>query len=328
MATTIVPPTINDETSFADLRALIGGESTPAPVKDPEPKQTTSEPAAGDPPAEENHEPATEPGKEKTEPKESDEEDLPEGVKKRIAKEVEKTTRAQAAIDRAVSERKAKEAEAAKLTTDGKGSEPVKTPQPSTSEKPKRPVLSEPGHENETYADFVAREAKYNDELLPAWIKAEAKREFEQETTEREAKKTREQRWNEAVTKHGKDFPSQVEAVRAVAPEGLQVAISALDNWSGVAAHLGKNPGKLQELATLYAQNPTRAIATLGRIEAALTTDPKPATPPAKEEKPLPEPIAKVGGSASASGQDFADMAQNGSFTQLKTAVGKLRAKK
>jgi hypothetical protein len=328
MATTIVPPTINDETSFADLRALIGGESKPEPAAEPEPEPVTSEPADK---AEEHHEPATETGDKTPNPQASEEEPLPEGVQKRIAKEAEKAARIQAEIDRAVSERKAKEAELEQLKVGEKGSEPVNQPKSQTSDRPKRPQLGEKGHEAETYDQFLERERVYVEETLPSWIKADAIREFEATTSQREAQKAAEERWNAAVEKHkaaGVDFPALMESARALAPEGLQVAISALDNWDGVAVHLAKHPAELKQLAQTFQQNPTKAIATLGRIEAALTSqETKPATP-AKAEKPLPEPLAKAGGSASASGQDFAEMAEKGSFTQLKTAVGKLRGKK
>ncbi len=325
MATTIVPPTINDDTSMSDIRSMIAG-TTPAPAAEPEPKPAASEPAAGDPPAP-TPEPAPEPGEKTPKPEASEEEPLPEGVQKRIAKEAEKAARIQSEIDRAVSERKAKEAELQKLKEAGQGSDPAPNTVKPATERPKRPQLGEKGHESETYDQFLERETKYDVEDLPAWIKAEALREFEQQTTQREAKKAAEQRWNAAVEKHKKDgidFPALMESARALAPEGLQVAISSLDNWDGVAVHLAKNPAQLKELAQTFQQNPTKAIATLGRIEAALTPkETKTATP----EKPLPEPLKKVGGTASASGQDLQDTIEKGSMAQLRAVVGKIRGK-
>jgi len=308
-------PTITNDSSMADIRAILGSEA--APAAEPEPTPAASEPEA--PATEENHEPVTEPGETKTEPETQEkDEPLPEGVQKRIAKEVEKAARAQAAIDRAVSERKAKEAELAKVKSDDKGSEPVKTPQ-SLAEKPKRPTFGEAGHENETWQQYADRESAHQD-ALASWIKAEAKREFQEESARTTAQRAAQERWDAAVKKHGKEFQTLMDSAVALAPEGLQVAISSLDNWSDVAVHLAKNPDKLKELAATFNQNQTKAIATLGRIEAAITakTESKPAT------QPLPEPLLKPGGTASVSTATLQDSLEKGSMSQFKGAMQKL----
>jgi hypothetical protein len=300
-------------------------KSTPS-AEEPAAEPETSETAAGEPQAEEKPEAAAETADTKTDPEKSDEEPLPPGVQKRLAKEAEKAARAQAAIDRAVSERKAKEAEAAKLTAGEKGSEPVKSPQSPDNQRPQRPQLGEKGHESETWAQFQAREAAY-EEAHDKWVRSETLKEFKEQQQAEATKRADIARWDAAVKEHGADFPKQVEAVRAVAPEGLQNAIGDLENWSGVAVHLASNPAKLQELSQAFQQNPTRAIATLGRIEAALTKkESKPAT--TTTEKPLPEPLKKVGGSASASGQDLQSQLETGSMASVKALVGKIRSRK
>lgn len=311
--TTIVPPTpIADFASNEDIRSMLSDKPVEPAKPAAEPKLETSEkPVEGEKPAGENQQAATEPADKKSEPVE---EPLPEGVQKRIVQEAEKQARIQSEIDRAVSARKAKEAELAKLQEGAKGSEPVKTPEAST--KSKRPEASEPGHENETWDQYEAR----RDE----WVKGEALREFEERTEAREAERASKERWDGAVKEHGAEFPSLMEAVRKVAPEGLQVAISQMDQWSQVAVHLAKNPAQLAELAGVFQQSPYKAIATLGRIEAALAK-PEPKTQAA--EAPLPKPIEKVGGNAAVSGDSLQDTLEKGSMTQVRATVEKLRKK-
>lgn len=301
---------------MADLRSMISSaNSLDAPV---EPKAEAKEIETPEPSAKvETPEPASDPGEKKKEPKESDDEDLPEGVKKRIAKESERAARAQAAIDRAVSERKAKESEAAKLK-DAPGSQPDTKAQ--ASDKPKRPAFGEDGHKDETWDQFEARQAKHDD-VLADWVEKSAIAKFEAKQAEKTAKEAASKRWNEAVAKHGEDFPSLMEAAQEIAPEGLQLAISGLEHWSDVAVHLAKDTKQLKELAEKFATNPYAAIATLGRIEAALISK----QAPKAAEKPLPEPVAKIGGNASAGGQDFQSMVEGGSMAQLKAHLKKLR---
>jgi hypothetical protein len=319
MATVIVPPSDNADPSLSDLRAMIGGTTVPVVVP-AETKPEITEPVADE--ATTKSEADSEPADTKKEPEDS-EEPLPKGVQKKIEAEARKQAEIQARIDRAVSERKAKESELAKLEGTGKGSEPVKTPQPASSEKPKRPVFGEAGHESETYGQFEVRAAGHDDKLAE-WVKGEAVREFKASQEAETAKAKATERWDTAVKKHGDEFPALMDKACAVAPQGLQLAISGLENWSDVAVHLAKNPAQLQELSAKFESNPYAVIATLGRIEASLTSK---VTTPAATEKPLPEPLAKVGGNASASGKDFQSIIQDGSFSQLKAAITKIRGK-
>lgn len=320
MADTLVIPAVNADPSFADIRAMLGSDSTGS--QNSETKPVTPEPVTADPAeTEDTSKTAPETVEKKQEP-EASEEPLPEGVQKRIAKEVEKASRIQSEIDRAVSTRKAKEAELEKLTKDAPGSQPVK-PAEASEAKPKRPVFGEVGHENETFAQFETRQSAAQD-ARDEWIKNEAVREFEAKSKADSFNAAEKQKWDVAEAKHGKDFPDLMTAACAVAPKGMQVAISSMKNWDDLAVHLAKNPAQLKEIAAEYVANPFEATARLGRIRDALIA--KEPTKPAAA-KPLPEPIAVVGGTASASGQTLQDTLENGSFSTLKATIAKIRGK-
>jgi hypothetical protein len=312
MATTPVIPALSDA-SFADIRTML---STTEPAK-ADTKTETSEPVK----AAETQQTATETVETKQEP-EGKEEPLPEGVQKRIAKEVEKATRIQAEIDKAVSTRKAREAELATLTKDASGSQPVK-PAEASDAKPKRAVFGEAGHENETYSQFEGRQSAAED-ARDEWIRNQAVRDFEAKSKTDASKAATQAKWDAAVTKHGKDFPDLMTAACAVAPEGMQLAISGMKDWDTLAVHLAKNPAQLKEIAAEYAVNSFEAVAKLGRIrDALISKEPTKAA----TAKALPDPIAVVGGTASASGQDLQSTIENGSFSTLKATITKIRGK-
>ncbi len=281
MSPEILP--VRSEPSMADLRAMRDTTSEPTEVK-----QEPVAPAKADAATEAVKEPV----EKKQEPTESDE-PLPPGVEKRIAKEAEKAARIQSEIDRAVSTRKAKEKELADLTASG--SAPV---QKADTAVKKAPEFGGTGHESETYAQFQARDREH----LRAEIAAETRKSVEQEFTQRHQETAAKEKWSAAVTaqtaagtiKDAAEFSTLMEKAQEIAPEGLQKAISSLDDWAGVAIHLAKDGAKLKELATLFGTNPYAAIAKLGRIEASLKTASKPAV------EPLPDPPAKDGGGASA----------------------------
>lgn len=258
---------------------------------------------------------------EKSEVVEPAEEPLPEGVQKRIAKEVRRQAEAQRQIDEAVSQRKAKESELAKLTTDAPGSQPVTKAQAS-SDKPKRPAFGEVGHENETYAQYEARQNTH-EENVATWATAQALQKFESSQTEKAAQAKRTERWDAAVKEHGAEFPALMETVLANSSEPFQVAVSRMDGWDKLAVYLAKNEGKLKELSGEFESNPYEVIARLGRMRDSLQS----ATKPAIQAKPLPEPLAKVGGNASVSGQDLQSTVENGSMSQLRAVIKKANAK-
>lgn len=257
----------------------------------------------------------------KSEVVEPAEEPLPEGVQKRIAKEVRRQAEAQRQIDEAVSTRKAKESELAKLTTDAPGSQPVTKAQASSEGKPKRPAFGETGHENETYAQYESRQNTH-EENVATWATAEALRKFEANQEAKTAKSKATERWDAAVKEHGAEFPALMDTVVANSSEQFQLAVSSMEGWDKLAIHLGKNEAKLKELSGEFATNPYEVVAQLGRMRDSLQT-----TKPAIQAKPLPEPLAKVGGNASVSGQDFQSMVESGSMSQLRAAIKRANAK-
>ncbi len=242
-------------------------------------------------------EPAAEPGDKKLE-QETTEEPLPENVQKRIAKEVEKTSRIQREIDQAVSNRKAKERELEQATAD-KGSQPVKPAQPADA-RPVKPKLDN----FSTYAEWQAASDKYETDK-DAWLIAETRKASAQEFKAREQQTANQRTWDAAVKEHGKEFPALMKTVTDQTSEAFQTAVSQLEDWPRVAVHLGKNPAELVAIAAEHGRNPMRGMAALGRLEASLKPAPKAA---AAEADPLPEPPKKIGGAAAAtSAVDLSD---------------------
>lgn len=286
------------EPSMSELRAMLAdSNSSESKTETPEPVKAAPEPEA-----------AQEPADTKQEPPETDE-PLPEGVQKRIAKEVEKAAKYQRQINEAVSTRKAKEKELADLTASG----PAPVQKADTAAK-KAPEFGEAGHESETYAAFQARDREH----FKAEIAAETRRSVEQEFTQRQQQERINARVNEGaakqieagVVKDVGEFNAHMKALVDGAPEGLQSAISSLDDWASVGVHLAKNPAKLTDLATMYGINPYAAIIKLGNLQASLKTATKPAS------VVLPDPPEKFGGGSSVS---------SGAFDIEKSNVSQLR---
>lgn len=332
----VVTPAIIPEPSYQDVANFFA--SDPAPIV-PEPKSETPEPKADEPvvdapPVNAEAEPIAaepveekiteaEPGTASTEQNEDPDavaipdeeaEPLPEGVVKRIAKEVERTSRIQRQIDTAVSARKAAAAELLRLKADTPGSEPApitETPakvEGTEAAEPVRPVLE--GFDGD-WDQFQAASKQFDIDYK-AWLVAETTRnvtrEVQQQLASHEQERLARQTWDEAVVTHGAEFPGLMDTVVAGSPKGFQEALSGLDNWSGVAMRLGQNPDELKSLVSTFKVNPFAAVAQLGRIEQQLESPATPATPaiPAKPAakapvKALPTPPAKVGGSAAAS---------------------------
>lgn len=288
---------------MADIRSML---SDAAPQ---EAKTETPEPVAADEAATPTPEAVTEAAEKKQEPVE---EPLPEGVQKRIAKEVEKASTIQRKIDEAVSARKAKEQELSKLTAES-GTAPVQNADAATSDgKPTKPTWQD-GQDWPTYEKALA---KFEDDRAE-WLLKETRRTVEQEFTQRRQQEAAQAKWDEAVKTHGAEFPKLMEKAQEIAPEGLQSAISSLDNWSAVAVYLAKNPAQLTDLAAAYSANPVKAIATLGRIEASLKA------PKAAPATPLPAPPVTDGGKASASVGAF-DY-EGSSMSAFRTQIAKIR---
>lgn len=277
------------KSSPKDLEAMLGG----ADVKsDPEPKEAEDDDDAAELPEEivkdvVGDKPAPETQQEKTEP------EYEPGVKKRIAQENE---RAQRAINEAISRRKAAEAELAK-TASNPGAEPEKSPKPATNARPVKPDIET---FEGTNAEFKAANDKFELDL-ETWLKTSTRETVQAElAAERAADEAKRER-DGAITKHGAEFPARSQVVAEGSSEGLQYAISGLEDWSGVVNHLGQNPNELAELNQLFESNPARAVARLGKLEdriAAVNEKPAPV-----REKRLPEPIVPQGGNSSTGGR-------------------------
>ncbi len=279
--------------SVSDLRSLVAthapefSSSVDGPIN---PK--TAEPPAEKPAEHKEAEPAPAHIQEPNEPVED--EPLPEAVQKRIAKEAEKQARYQAEINKAVSARKAKEDELAKLTGDT-GTDPAKSSAPATS-KPVKPDFAAYTEEGKSYSDFKADLDKY-ETAYESWLISEADKRADAKWTEKQRESEAKREW-EAAEKEFPGFNAARELVAANSSEPLQMAISQLDGWKSVVAHLGK-PENADELKTLVAQAekaPYAAAASLGRLEDRLKTP----IPNGKPVAVLPKPPNKDGGRASA----------------------------
>lgn len=259
---------------------MLGSEPEKPPVE-------TLTPETEAPAKEESTEP--EPGTGQDKQQEEAEDELPEGVKKRIAAEIKKQAFFQSKIDQAVSARKAKEAEAAKVTGEP-GSAPDKATEPAKNERPKRPDR----------ATYTGTEAEYAAALddhaqkLEAWLETRSEETIERKLTERQARDAQQKEFKAATEKHGKEFPALMDTLAETTPVEFQTAVSALEDWSGVAVHLAKNEAERKALVELFKTSPLQAIAKLGKLEDRL----KPEAKPAKEETPLPKPLKPVGGDA------------------------------
>ncbi len=320
------------EPSIAELHTFLGGppavdvapktEKSEAPAV--EPKTETPEVKADElaaPGAAETKDKEAESGTVVAEPEAIEEEALPENVRKRITKEVERQARADRAITEAISKRKESEDKLAKLTAGKPGSDPAPTTAPAATEaKPVRPDLDTfPG----TYAEYQKALLKYDTEQ-EAWLIAKTERTVAERFTAQQREQSLQKDWDGAIEDHGADFGANMAMLAASSPEGLQLAISGLDNWSAVAVHLAKAPEELKALAAKWEQNQYAAVADLGKLEARLQTGTKPPEPakvaPVKPAAKLPDPPAKVGGAASTVPSVDLETADQGTFNRTMKA--------
>lgn len=303
--------TTTADLSFTDYRAALADPVTPpTPVVEAPKKEAPVE----------NNEPESGTGTDE-EPKQPEEveEELAPGVKKRIAKEVERTTRAQRAIDEAVSARKAKEDEAEKLK--GKpGSEPEK--QTTAPKEPTKPVRPDMATFTGTVAEWNAANDKY-DEDYKSYLQGETRKAVAIELKAEQAKAQEKQEWDDAAKKHGAEFPALMKSLTTSTSPELQLMISGLDDWSGVAVHLAKpaNQAERDAIEGKFKTNPMEAYYDLRQLETRL----KPAAKPVVE-KPLPEPLTAVAGAAGATGAVDLDKADR-PYLALKRAVEKTNKK-
>ena len=279
-----------------------------------------------------------EPAKEEVESEDPDQEQaLPPGVKKRVEKIAAETARIQAEIDRRISAKKAAQAKLDSLSAEeGKsGTEPVKNTAPPKQEgepvMPVRPIFGE--KEGETWADYTASVKKYESEFskytsaYTAWIREETRKTVAEELRDQRFQETTERTIEASKKKYGAEFDDYRTRVVEASPEGLLLEISALEDWPGMAVHLGKpeNEAELINLAALYERSPSAAIRELGRIEDRLSKvvskEPpnsvdKVVAKPVAVDKPLPAPPDRVGGGANAAPVIDLNKADMRAFTQ------------
>lgn len=270
------------EMSGDAIREMIKTQRTPTP----EPKEEVAEPVAEPEAPTEEAEVANEAQSEEVE------EELPEGVKKRIAKEVEKATRYKALIDEAVNNRKSLEARHAEVI--GKtGAEPEKSPSQAVDD----PEPVEPDIETfeGTNADFQ-KALKESRQEWKEWNVRQTRATVQSEFAAKQRQEESAKAWTSAVEKHGDEFPALVQVVRDNSPEAFHLDLSDMENWSGLAAHLGKNPAELKTLVELHGRNPRQAIAALGKLEDRLAAAVK--EPPTASK--LPPPMRPQGGGSAA----------------------------
>lgn len=264
---------------MTEIEGMFRSSNIPEKPITPEPKaEPQKEPVKEETPKPES-------GPDKTQQQEDTEEELPEGVKKRIAKESERAARIQSEIDRAVSTRKAKEQELASLK--GKpGSEPEKHTEPAKDAEPQEPDLATfSGNLAEYNAAMKEFRQQYRD-----WVKNETAATVKQELQQQQLNEARKQAWDEATVKHGKDFPAMMDSLAENTPVDFQRAVSDLDDWSGVAVHLAKNEAERNALVAEFKLRPFAVIAKLGKLEDRLKPEAKAST------ETLPKPLKPVGG--------------------------------
>ena len=309
--------------SISDLGSLIGGESPAAPVLPaaasappepaaPEPKPpeaAAAEPSAAEPePKPEAQATSAEPVQEPTEGKDTkgwaDKRLSQMASKRREAEVARREAEAKLTTERDRAERAERELEAlrAQPGPSAPAAEPKEPPKPAATADAK-PILKDfvaALKDGEEYDDAVQRHT----EALMDWRERQVTA-TQQQQRQQQADDTQRQTflkdWEGALVAHP-DFEDVVDRVRAVAPEGLQVALSQLRQddgtaiWPEMAIYLDANPDILAALSTQYAQNPLAAATKLGRLAAALAPSaPKPAV---QTLKAAPKPPAVVGGNA------------------------------
>lgn len=273
-------PVVLENPTMDQIREMVlNPDAEVTPKADPEPKQ----PEGTGEVEEEKLEPEAKP--------------LPKGVQKRLDEEKALQADYDRQIAEAVSARKAKEAELAKLTTDT-GTAPVKTGDKVDPDA--RPVKPNFATFEGTGDEFDKALEDY-EKNLESWLEGRTKKTVEAQFQEREAIKAAQARWDSAVKEHGDKWESAAKAISETAPESMQDAISALDNWSKMAVHLAANPAELTALAEQFKAHPPgspgffKAVAQLGRLEEKITAAPAVTAPkPKAKVVTLPPPISDV----------------------------------
>ncbi len=267
--------------SFDELRKMMDSPDAEEEAEKPKPDAKTPDPGTGD-----VKEPVAEP---KPEPVDG----LPKGVAKRIAEEVAKTADIERKIAEAVSNRKAKEAELAKLTTDT-GSDPAKTPKVDENARPVKPNFKT---FEGTGDEFDAAIEKY-DADLEAWLENRTSKTVETRLQERQAQEEGARLYAQAAKEHGEKWETAAALMREVS-QSMRDAISTSEHWSKIAVYLADNPALQSEIADQFKTNPPgspgyiKVVAQLGRLEDKITAAPVVVPAKPKQER-LPAPLSDV----------------------------------
>lgn len=293
----IVETPVLQNPSMTQLRDLIDGKTPDAPTEDQ--AETTSETAAEveTKPEAETEQPEAAKAAE-DEPEEA-EEALPKGVLKQIEREAKK----QAEYNRRIEEAKTRTKQA-KEEADQLERETGTQPEKATREGEGEPTFPDIDTFQGTVADYKAAVAKYHTDYSK-WLKTQTTTAVREELERERQQKAADERWNAAVTEHGANFEAKAQKVAAETPKEMQIAISALENWSKVAVHLADNPSEMAALVAQFKSNPYAATAALGKLEAKVTAPP-PVVSKAKEKEP-PPPLKKAPAAADASADSAFD---------------------
>lgn len=237
---------------------------------------------------------------------------LPKGVQKKLEEEASLQADYDRQIAIAVSARKAKEHELAKLTTNT-GTDPVKT------EKVEKKADGPPEFPDfETFEgtgpEFRAALAKAQADFQ-TWQQTHTRESVQAELAEERAREARQSRWDGAAKEHGAEaWKAAADTLVAQTPVTMQFAISALDNMSKVAMYLAGKPDEMKALADQFTADPVKAAIKLGRLEEKITAVPAKTAAPA-----IPKPLGKQEAGDGASGEfdwDSATMSQKRAYMQ------------
>lgn len=269
-ATTVAEPAAEPETPVAEAATAVEAET--APATDPVPGQD-------DPPRDDKG-------------KFAKKDELPAGVQKRIAKEIGKATEArrEAERDRAEAAQRLKEIEL-------QGSRPAKETAPSA--KVGKPPKIEDFATYDEYTDARASQAAR--QAVEEALTAERSR--VEQTKLQSAQAQTKTDWQKSEADARQALPDYDEVVADI--EWPQTpAVAAISDYimsetnARLLYHLQKNPEEVQRISVM---SPLRAVAELGKIEAAMTTkapDKAPVQPQPTTAAPrvLPKPPVSVGG--------------------------------
>ena len=148
----------------------------------------------------------------------------------------------------------------------------------------------------DTDADYEAAKAKYDSARIEEIAAKKAQEIFEQSQTHtvqqsqnRQIESSVREHYGRAEELNLKDY-DEVEdrAIEILGDELTKQIMANSDKSHLVMYHLGKNPGKAQELAISVQQNPVKAVLEIGRLESSLRVKPKTLNAPDPETEVQP----------------------------------------